>query len=115
MQFLSQDLRYAIRALLAKPAFSLTAILALALGIGANTAIFSVVDSVLLRALPYENPNQLVWISENNPTSNILDEPVSYPDFTDWRDQNESFQDLAAFGGWLPILTNSGEPERIPG
>ena len=115
MRFLSQDLRYAIKALLAKPGFSLTAILALALGIGANTAIFSVVDAVLLRALPYDDPDQLVWIWENDLASNIMEEPASYADFTDWKNQSQSFQDLAAFGGWFPILTNSGPAERIPG
>jgi putative ABC transport system permease protein len=115
MQLLGQDIRYAIKGLLAKPGFSLTAILALTLGIGANTAIFSVVHAVLLRALPYENPDQLVWIWENNSASNIKEEPVSYPDFADHRSQSQSFQDLAAFSGWVSILTRSGEPERIPG
>ena len=114
---LDQDIRYAIKGLLAKPGFSLTAILALTLGIGANTAIFSVVHSVLLRALPYDDPDRLVWIWENNAASNIKEEPVSYPDFADYKSQTESFQDLAAFTfrGWASILTRSGEPERIPG
>jgi predicted permease len=115
MQYLGQDLRYAIKVLLAKPGFSLTSILTVALAIGANTAIFSVIDAVLLRSLPYDDAHQLVWIWENDLASNIVDEPVSYPDFADWRDQSESFQELAAFSGWFPILTNSGQPERIPG
>ena len=114
MQLIGQELRGALKALVARPASSLTAILALALAIGANTAIFSVVDAVLLRSLPYDDPDKLVWVWENNLTSNIAREPVSYPDFVDWRDQSESFHDLAAFGGWFPILTNAGEPERLP-
>ena len=115
MHLIGQDIRYAIKGLLAKPGFTVTAILALTLGIGANTAIFSVVHAVLLRALPYDNPDQLVWIWGNNAASNIREEPVSYPDFADYKNQSESFQDLAAFSLWFPILTNSGEPERIPG
>jgi putative ABC transport system permease protein len=111
---IGQDLRGAVKAILARPASSLTAIIALALAIGANTAIFSVVDAVLLRSLPYHDPGKLVWICENNLTSNIAQEPVSYPDFIDWSDQSASFQDLAAFGGWFPILTGAGEPERLP-
>jgi putative ABC transport system permease protein len=115
MQTLLQDTRFGVRMLLKKPGFTAVAIAALALGIGANTAIFSAVNAVLLRPLPYSEPEQLVWIWENNLTSDIEREPASFPNFSDWRNQNESFEDMAAFTIWLPILTNIGEPERIPG
>ena len=110
---LLQDIRNSLRRLLKKPGFSVVAISILALGIGANTAIFSVINAVLLRSLPYNNPEQLVWIWENNLSSNIKREPVSLPDFLDWKQGNQSFQDMAAFAPWLPILTGEGEPERI--
>ena len=115
MQNIIQDLRYAIRTLLRTPVFTAIAILALGLGIGANTVIFSAANAVLLRSLPYDGADRLVWIWGNNAVSGIKSEQVSFPDFHDWRDQNESFEDMAAFTSfWLPILVNEGEPERIP-
>jgi putative ABC transport system permease protein len=115
MQTLWQDLRYGARMLLRKPGFTLIAVLTLALGIGANTAIFSVVNAVLLRPLPYMQPEQLVWIWETSPKDEIKDEPASVPNFIDWRSQNQSFSEMAAFAGTTTVLTNAGEPERIPG
>src|ERR1044072_6495653 len=115
MQNLSQDLRYAVRMLLRKPGFTAIAVLALGLGIGANTAIFSAVNAVLLRPLPYDKADRLVWIWENNALSDIKREPISFPNFYDWRNQNESFEDMAAFSSfWLPTLINEGETERLP-
>ncbi|HVF27964.1 MAG TPA: ABC transporter permease, partial [Pyrinomonadaceae bacterium] len=115
MGTLWQDLRYGARMLLKKPGFTFVAVITLALGIGANTAIFSVVNAVLLRPLPYPQPQQLVWIWETNPKNDIKEEPASVPNFADWRSQNGSFSEMAAFSGTAPVLTDAGEPERLPG
>jgi len=109
-----RDLQYGLRSLRAKPGFTVVAVVALAVGIGANTAIFSVLSSVLLRSLPYDQPDQLVWIWANNSSSSIQQELASFPNFVDWRSQNESFQELVAFDPWLPTLTGEGEPEKLP-
>jgi putative ABC transport system permease protein len=114
MGTLWQDLRYGSRMLLKKPGFTVAAILALALGIGANTAIFSVVYTVLLNPLPYASPTQLVWIWETNPGSGIKAETSSLPNYTDWKNQAQSFEGMAAFVGSSLTLTSEGEPERIP-
>ena len=90
-----QDLGYAARMLIKKPGFTLIAGLMLALGVGANTAIFSVVNAVLLRPLPYNDPEHLVWLWDTQPQ--LATAPTSLPDFIDWKDQNESFEYLAAF------------------
>ncbi|HEX8680053.1 MAG TPA: permease prefix domain 1-containing protein, partial [Chthoniobacterales bacterium] len=84
-----QDLRYGLRSLLKKPGFTATAVIALALGIGANTAIFSVVNGVLLRPLPYKNPEQLVFVRESAP--NFPRMSVSIPNYLDWRERQQSF------------------------
>src|SRR5690242_17238275 len=115
MDNLIQDLKYSIRLLGKNRGFTMVAILALALGIGANSAIFSVVNAVLLRPLPYHQPDQLMTVWENNKNLNVEQEPASFPNFVDWRDQNQVFEGLAAFATWLPNITNDGEPERIAG
>jgi putative ABC transport system permease protein len=113
---MKKDIHYALRQLLKHPAFSLIAILVLALGIGANTAIFSVVNGVLLRPLPYPQPEQLVWLWGTNRLNDIPKETASYPDYADWRAQAQSFQAMGAFAQTSPILTGGdGEPERLPG
>src|ERR1044071_8855716 len=89
---LLQDVRYALRTLAKSPGFALVAVLALALGIGANTAIFSVVRAVLLSPLPYPAPERLVWLRESNPGADIPDEPASAPNYNDWRTQTRSFE-----------------------
>jgi hypothetical protein len=115
MRTLLQDVRYAVRTLLKSPGFTLVAVMALALGIGANTAIFSVVKAVLLSPLPYPEPEQLVWVREVNPGADILDEPASAPDFNDWRTQTRSFEGVAAFGYAGGTITEGDrEPERVP-
>jgi putative ABC transport system permease protein len=115
MQTLSQDLRYGARMLFKKPGFTLIAIGALALGIGANTAIFSVVNAVLLRPLPYEESERLVVLYETNPQQGRDEMSVSYPNFADWRAQSQSFEQLAAclYGGM--ILTGKDEPAMLQG
>ncbi|MEW6209483.1 MAG: ABC transporter permease [Acidobacteriota bacterium] len=110
-----QDVRYAVRMMLKKPGFAFVAVTVLALGIGANTSIFSVVNSVLLRPLPYENPDQLVVIKSTLPTRGITDSGISTPDFREWRNRNTTFQQMAAFSTTSYNLSGSGEPERVSG
>jgi putative ABC transport system permease protein len=112
MQTLMQDLRYGARMLLKKPSFTLTAVLTLALGIGANTAIFSLINAVLLRQLPFDRPGELLQVYSVNNAGNHY--PFTLPDFCDYRDQSRSVT-LAALTGWSANLTDSGEPERIQG
>jgi putative ABC transport system permease protein len=109
-----QDLRYALRMLAKSPSFTAIAVLALALGIGANAAIFSVVNAVVLRPLPYKSPNELVWLWGTNPQSEIAKETASYPDFNDWRQQAQSFSAMAGFTASSAILGGGdGEAERL--
>ena len=113
MQTLWQDLRYGARMLLKQPVFTMIAVLTLALGIGANTAIFSLVNAVLLRPLPFAEPERLVWtwgeFSGGNRAS------TSPPDFLDYRAQNRSFEELAAMLFRSFNLTGSGDPDRVAG
>ncbi|MFN0120060.1 MAG: ABC transporter permease [Blastocatellia bacterium] len=113
MQTLWQDLRYGARMLLKQPGITLIAIVTLALGIGATTAIFSVVNAVLLRPLPYEESERLTVLYENNPRMGRDQMSVSYPNFLDWRAQSNSFEQLAAFLSGSMILTGQEEPERL--
>ena len=111
MQKVWQDLRYGARMLLKNPGITFVVILALALGIGANTAIFSVVDAVLLRPLPYPESDRLVFLNE---TSKTMDEiSISYPNFTDWRNQNHVFEKIGVYNRSSYNLTGVGEAERI--
>jgi len=110
---LLQDLRYGLRMLTKAPAFSVIAILTLALGIGANTAIFSVVNGVLLNPLPFHDAHQLVSLFEEIP--NFKNGSISYPNFVDWRRMNRSFSALAAYRSTGFNLTGAGEPENLHG
>jgi predicted permease len=111
LDHLWQDVRYAARMLRKSPAFTAVAVLTLALGIGANAAIFSVVDAVLLRSLPYPHANRLVILDEHLPRSKGM--PVSLPDFLDWDAQNHSFVAMAAFAPNSFTLTQTGMPVRV--
>jgi putative ABC transport system permease protein len=111
MTNLRQDLRYGMRMLLKKPWVTLIAIVTLALGIGANTAIFSVVNAVLLRPLPFEESDRLVWLNESSQQMRMIS--ISYPNFSDWRAQNQVFEKLGVFNSNSYNLTGSGEAERI--
>src|SRR6478672_2415251 len=110
---LPQDLRYGARVLAKSPGFSLIAILTLALGIGANTAIFSVVNGVLLNPLPFHEPNQLVSMFQEIP--NFKNGSISYPNFMDWRRMNTTFAGMAAYRSAGFNLSGNGEPERLHG
>jgi putative ABC transport system permease protein len=115
MNEIIQDLRYGIRLLFKNPAFTLIAVFTLALGIGANTAIFSVVNALLLRPLPYKDADRLVWIWGSNPKNGIPEEVASAPDYADWKKLSESFEDMGAFSRTAQILVTDGEPERLMG
>jgi putative ABC transport system permease protein len=108
-----QDLRYGARMLLKNPGFTLIAVLTLALGIGANTAIFSVINGVLLGSLPYPHPEQLAMVWCDNKRQGIPDDITSYPNFVDWRDRNKTFQGMAGVTDDTYNLTGRGEPEEI--
>jgi len=115
METLLQDLRYAIRMLLKKPGFTAVVVITLALGIGANTAIFSVVNGVLLQPLPFKDAHRLVAVRESNPKA--FNEPIgaSFPDFMDWKEQNQVFQYIAGFTLQSLTLTGEDEPLRVSG
>src|SRR5262245_37943686 len=113
MRTLWQDLRYGARMLLKKPGFTLIAIGAIALGIGANTAIFSVVNAALLRPLTYDAAERLVVLYETNPQRGRDEMDVSYPNFVDWRAQSQSFEQLAAYLSGGMVLTGKDEPAGV--
>ncbi len=110
MATLLQDLRYAIRLLGKSPGFTAIAILTLALGIGANTAIFTVVNAVLLRPLGFRDPSRVVLVAEKSAYPTVS---TSYQNYVDWRDQSHSFESMEATRGTTITLTGSGEPERL--
>jgi putative ABC transport system permease protein len=113
METLIKDIRYGVRGLLKRPGFTAVAIITLALGIGANTAIFSVVNAVVLRPLPYAEPERLMTLWETMPGSD--QRSVAPGNFVDWRTQNKTFQELAATFYANFNLTSDGEPDRIDG
>jgi predicted permease len=106
---------YAVRVLLKTPGFTSLALLTLALGIGANTAVFSVVNAVLLRPLPFENPQEIVAVWEQRPRENSFRGGISALDFVDWRRMSKSFSNIALYDSGQYNLTGAGDPERIPG
>ncbi len=112
METLFQDVRYGIRTLLKQPGFSMVAVIILALGIGASTAIFTVVNAALIRSLPYRAPEQLYHLWETTPQKEYARREFSYPDYQDYQ-QNQVFDGVAAYTGGGGILTGYGEPERI--
>jgi putative ABC transport system permease protein len=110
-----RNLRFNLRTLRKHPGFALVAIFTLALSIGANSAVFSVVNAILLRPLPYGDPERLVMLWEKNVQNGVEQFPASYPDYADFKEQSHSFQQLAAFRSEDFTLTGGGEPERIIG
>src|SRR5262245_53373822 len=107
-----QDIRYGARTLAKAPGFTLLAVITLSLGIGANTAIFSVVNGVLLRPLPYEEPDRLAMLWKINAKQDLYEDGTSIPSFLDWRAQSQAFADMAVFAGVNSVfLTGGDEPE----
>src|SRR5919112_958188 len=113
MRTLWRDVRHGARTLLKSPGFTLVAVAVLALGIGANTAIFSVVNAVLLRPLPYPGAERVVAFDGVNPSECITRSNLSAPDFADWRAAQQSFEALAMFTSGSANLTGGDEPERV--
>ena len=117
MRSLLQDLQYGVRVLSRQPGFALVAVLTLALGVGANTAIFTVVDAALLRSLPYAEPERLVHLWETKPQADFGEREASYPDYLDWREGGgEVFESVGGYTDGSFTLTAGDEPpERVGG
>lgn len=113
VETLAQDIRIAVRMLWRSPGFSVVAILTLALGIGGNTAIFSIVNSVLLNPLPFPEPDRLVALHESKP--NFDNGAISYPNFQDWQRDSRSFSSMAAARRWAFSMTGRGDAEQVNG
>ncbi|HZM86629.1 MAG TPA: ABC transporter permease, partial [Blastocatellia bacterium] len=113
MANLIQDIRYAVRRLLKNRSFSIVAVIAVALGIGANSAMFSVINAVLLRPLPYQSPERLVTIWEESPVRDMYELPISLANYRDWVDQNTVFEQISAYTFSNLNLSGAGEPERV--
>jgi putative ABC transport system permease protein len=112
---LLNDLRYTARLLRKSPLFTLAVVLTVALGIAANTAIFSIVNAVMLRPLPYERPGRLVWIAEQNDKLNLPTFATSVLNYLSWKEQSDSFERLGAFGFATFTLVGNGDPEQFAG
>src|SRR5882672_11337468 len=108
-----KDIRYGVRSLLKQPGFTAIAVITLALGIGANTAMFSVINAVLLRPLPYHDPDRLVTIWEESPQRGMYQMPVSFANLRDWVDQTQTFSQISAYTFTNLNLTGAGEPARL--
>src|SRR5437870_11194827 len=113
VETLIQDIRYGLRMLRKNPGFTAGAVLTLALGIGANTAMFSVINAVLLRPLPYHQPDRLVTIWEESPERGMYEMPVSFANLRDWVDQNHAFEQISAYTFSNLNLSGAGEPARL--
>src|SRR6185295_17248481 len=115
MRMIWQDIRYGVRVLLKNPTFTAVAIFVIALGIGANTAIFSVVNAVLLRPLPYAQPERLVKIFSVDTKRGGTSSSVSFPNLADFSSQNDTFEAMAAYSDRSAELSGGAGPERIGG
>src|ERR1043165_7751524 len=115
MDTLLQDIRFAVRMLLKSPGFTAIAILSLALGIGANTAVFSVINAVLLKALPYHEPQSIVLVWGEDKAGGSSRGQVSATDVADYRARNHVFEEITTFADFRPVLSGQGDPERVPG
>ena len=115
MGTLLQDVRYGLRMLRRSPGFTVVAVLTLAIGIGANAAIFSIINTVLLRPLPFPDSNCIVLVWDTDPNRDLTRGVASPAEFLDWRDQNHVFEELSAWRTWFYNLTGTGEPEQVWG
>ncbi len=111
MHTLWQDVRYGLRMLAKNPGFTLAAVVMLALGIGANTALFSAVRTVLLNSLPYKDPGQLVTLTASDSTS-IDPQNVSYLKTQDWKERSHAFESIALYRSFQPVLTGQKKPRK---
>lgn len=111
---LRYDLRHAVRAMSRRPASSLIIVLTLALAIGANTAVFSAVHTVLIKPLPYDDPDSLVMLWEKREAEGVMNNSVSAADYLDWSRTAQSFSSMAAFTEVTADLTGEGDPEKLP-
>ena len=114
MDTLRYDLRHAVRLMFRQPGTTAIILLTLALAIGANTAVFSAVHAVLLKPLPYAEPDTLVMVCEKRAAEKVFDNRVSPADFLDWARLNQSFSAIAAYSETSVDLTGEGDPERLP-
>ena len=112
---LTNDIRFAVRALMRSRTFTITALTTLALGISVNTAIFSVIDSVLLRQPPFDQPDRIVTVDAENKQKGMTTTSIAYPDVVDWRAGSRAFSDIAVIRSTTFNLASTGEPERAPG
>ena len=112
---LTRDARYALRLLLRSPVFSLIAVLTFAIGIGVNTAVFNVVNGVLLRPLPYPDADRIAMMWMDNRRQGIREDITCYPNYLDWRTQSTSFEHMAGYTSNALTLTGAGQPERLSG
>jgi putative ABC transport system permease protein len=108
-----QDLRFGARMLLKNPGFTLVATITLALGVGANTAIFSVVNALMLRPLPFPNPDRLVWVEEVSKKTNTSLDAAYGAHFLDWQEHSQTLEGITAYDGSTRVLTGAGEPDRV--
>src|SRR4029079_10852155 len=106
-----QDLIYGVRRLRKNPGFTLLSVLMLAVGIGVNTAMFSVVNAVLLQPLPYPEADRIVWMNESG--REIKNRQVSYPNFVDWRARNQSVEAMSTYRGWSVNITGTDKAENL--
>src|SRR6476659_3088210 len=113
MESLLSDVRYAVRNLLRRPGFTIIAVITLALGIGANTAIFSAINALLLKPLPFPELDRVVAIWDKLPSRGVLHNEVAMANYLDWNSQNQSFEQLAVYRWWSANLTGVDTPERI--
>jgi len=116
METILRDLRYSARMLIKSPGFTAVAVLSIAIGIGANTTVFSVINAVLLKSVPYTDPSSLalVWGDSRTESSLRKHNQVSWTDIADVRAQTKVLEDVATYTGWFPIMSGAGEAERIP-
>lgn len=115
MDTLSKDVRYGVRSLLKRPGFTVVAMITLALGIGANTAIFSTVNALLLKPLPFPDQDSVVALWEKNPSRGVERNECSIANYLDWKAQSQSFENLGLYSWWSTNLTGGETPERVQG